>query len=138
MRLTKRRRTTRPDMNMTPMIDIVLLLIIFFMTVSQVSEIKQERETQLAKQKGSQEQTPTRLTINIMQDGELRVAGETVSFVALVSMVDQELARIGDPRLLTVDLRSDERGTSRMTNEVMRGLKQLGIRRIYMAVEAPE
>jgi biopolymer transport protein ExbD len=36
MRLTKHRRVTRADMNMTPMIDIVFLLIIFFMTVSQV------------------------------------------------------------------------------------------------------
>ena len=51
MRLSKHRRAGVPLMNMTPMIDVVFLLLIFFMTVSQVSQINRER-LRLPKEKG--------------------------------------------------------------------------------------
>ena len=90
MRLTKRRRSTRPDMDMTPMIDIVFLLIIFFMTVTQVSKVNKE-QLDLAKQKGSEDQQTATLTINVNADGEYRVAGNQVSLAQLVSLASQEL-----------------------------------------------
>ena len=42
-------------MNMTPMIDIVFLLIIFFMTVNQVTEVSKERLS-LPQVKGGEDQ----------------------------------------------------------------------------------
>ena len=92
MRLSKRRRSNRPEMNITPMIDIVFLLLIFFITVTQVSEANKER-IDLPKQEGSEEQDPSVLTINVMEDGELRLAGNPISVAGVVSVVDQELAR---------------------------------------------
>ncbi|MFV1967381.1 MAG: ExbD/TolR family protein [Pirellulaceae bacterium] len=137
MRLTKRRRTTRPDMNMTPMIDIVFLLIIFFMTVTQVSEVNKER-LQLPKLKGSQDQKRTTLTINVSQDGELRVSGRTMTIAGLVGMVADELQRLqGETSRLTVVIRADQRGTSRMVNEIVAALAKLRINLIRFAVEAP-
>ena len=69
MRLTKRRRTTSARINMTPMIDIVFLLIIFFMTVSQVTEVNRE-QLSLPKQPGAEDQKPAILTANFRADGE--------------------------------------------------------------------
>ena len=59
MRLSKRRRSTKAAMNMTPMIDVAFLLMIFFMTVSQVSKLNRE-QLELPRQQGTEEQEPAR------------------------------------------------------------------------------
>ncbi len=137
MRLTRRRRTTRPSMNMTPMIDIVFLLIIFFMTVTQVSEVNKEL-LNLPKLAGSEDQRPTVLTINVTESGDVRISGQSIDFPTLVSLVENEKLRLRDPRLLSVVVRTDQRGTSRATNEVVRTLAELGIGRVRIAVETPQ
>ncbi len=138
MRLAKRRRKTRPDMNMTPMIDIVFLLIIFFMTVTQVSEVNKER-LELARLQGTQDQQPATVTINVTREGQYRVSGRTVSLVQLVGLIGQELDRLGGNRQrLNVVVRSDERGLSRATNDVMRALSRLGVVRVFNAVESSQ
>jgi biopolymer transport protein ExbD len=125
-------------MNMTPMIDIVFLLIIFFMTVTQVSEVNKE-SVQLPTLEGSEDQKPTVITINVTQEGLLRISGETVTFPRLVGLIESERARLGgDPRRLTIVVRSDERGTSQMTNDVIRTLGQLDINRVRIAVETEQ
>ena len=43
---------------MTPMIDVTFLLLIFFMTVSQVSKLNRE-QLELPRQQGTEEQQPT-------------------------------------------------------------------------------
>ena len=134
MRLARHRRTTRPGFNMTPMIDIVFLLIIFFMTVTQVSEVNKE-QLDLPKLKGSEDQRPTVLTVNITADGDILISGKTIDFSTLVSLVESEKLRLGDARLLTVNLRTDQRGTSRTTNEVVKTLGELNIRKVRIAVE---
>jgi biopolymer transport protein ExbD len=135
MRLARRRRTTRPGFNMTPMIDIVFLLIIFFMTVTQVSEVNKE-VLDLPKLQGSEDQKATVLTVNITADGEIRISGRAIDFSTLVSLIESEKLRLGDARLLTVNVRTDQRGTSRATNEVVRTLGELDIRKIRIAVES--
>lgn len=138
MRLTKRRRSTRPDMDMTPMIDIVFLLIIFFMTVTQVSKVNKE-QLDLAKQKGSEDQQTATLTINVNADGEYRVAGNQVSLAQLVSLASQELNALGgDAGRLKVTVRTDQRSISRHTNEVMSALGRIGVVHVKNAVESPE
>ena len=42
MRLTKRGTTALPDLNMTPMIDVVFQLLIFFMLVPHMSQVNKE------------------------------------------------------------------------------------------------
>jgi biopolymer transport protein ExbD len=125
-------------MNMTPMIDIVFLLIIFFMTVTQVSEANKER-LKLPKLEGSQDQKRTTLTINVSQDGELLVFRRPVTIAGIVAMVTDELNRLnGETSRLTVVVRADERGTSQMVNEVVTALAKLGINQIRIAVEVPQ
>ena len=92
MRLTKRRAATQVRMNMTPMIDIVFLLIIFFMTVTQVSRINRER-LDLPKQPGADDQKPSMVTINVDQAGEILVAGTQYPLADLIAFVADELVR---------------------------------------------
>ena len=137
MKLSKRRRGTRHEMDMTPMIDIVFLLIIFFMTVTQVSKVNKER-LDLPEQEGVADQSPKVLTINVMESGDIRISGKTFSIDDLVGVINQELRRVGDnPKQLTVLIRADLRGQSGPVNEILPVLKRLGVEKVDFAVQVP-
>lgn len=123
---------------MTPMIDIVFLLIIFFMTVTQVSKLNKE-QLELPKLKGTEDQKPSVLTVNVTETGEIRVSGRTLSSGDFVSLVNRELRRVGDdPNLLGIVIRADQRGASAGVNAVVAALNKLQIQRVRIAVEVPQ
>jgi biopolymer transport protein ExbD len=138
MRLSKQKHRTTADMNMTPMIDIVFLLIIFFMTVTQVSEINKER-LPLPQQAGAEDQKPTAITININRAGDVIVSGNTISMAQLLTIVSQELAKVGDdPNRLNIVVRADRSGDSSMVNRIVTSLSRLQVSRIRIAVQVPQ
>ena len=138
MRLSKRRRAGVPLMNMTPMIDVVFLLLIFFMTVSQVSQINRER-LQLPKEKGDSEQQASVITLNVTEDGRVIVSGGEVSVARVLRIVVDQLDRLGnDPSRLTLVLRADERSDSTTVNRIVSGLAELQLNRVRIAVEAAD
>ncbi|MAV37867.1 MAG: hypothetical protein CMJ59_20710 [Planctomycetaceae bacterium] len=137
MRLSKRPGGRLLKMNMTPMIDIVFLLLIFFMTVTQVSRVKEER-LELPQQAGTRDKESSSLTVNIRQDGQLVMLGRVLQLDRLLGLVSEELARLGDdPRRLNIELRVDQRSESRAANEVAKALEQINVKRVSFAVEVP-
>ena len=137
MRLSKRSGSRLLRMNMTPMIDIVFLLLIFFMTVTQASRIKEE-QLELPQQEGSRDKETSSLTINIRQDGQLVMLGRVLQLDRLLALVNEELLRVdNDPRRINIELRVDQRGESRTANQVAKSLEQLNIKRVSFAVQVP-
>ena len=137
MRLSKRSGSRLLRMNMTPMIDIVFLLLIFFMTVTQASRIKEE-QLELPQQEGSRDKETSSLTINIRQDGQLVMLGRVLQIDRLLTLVNEELARVdNDPRRINIELRVDQRGESRAANQIARSLETLNIKRVSFAVQVP-
>ena len=123
---------------MTPMIDIVFLLIIFFMTVSQISKVNKE-QLDLPQLKGAKEQEPSTLTVNIKANGVVVISGKTTSVPQLVGIITDELLALGnDTSKLTVVLRADRNGISRTVNEIVTALGKLGITQVRFAVEATD
>ena len=137
MKLTKHRPRTIAEMNMTPMIDIVFLLIIFFMTVTQVSKVNKER-VDLPDQEGSMDQVDDPVTINIRKSGEIVVSGRVITVPVLVSLVADEVTRRGgDPRRIKIVVRGDAEGQAKTLNEITRALGKIEVQNIFMAVENP-
>jgi biopolymer transport protein ExbD len=135
MRLA-RPRENRLEMNMTSMIDIVFLLIIFFMTVNQISDQTNE-PLELSKQPGSQDQSQGAMTINIDAAGNIVVAGQTLSVIDLAAAVSGEVAAANDdPAAVTVIVRADRRGDCRSFNQVVGILARLDVSRVRFAVES--
>ena len=123
---------------MTPMIDIVFLLIIFFMTVSQVSKINREN-VELPKLAGAEDQRPTILTVNVTREGRIIVSGNTLSPPALVAVIVDQLDKLGnDPARLTVVLRADQTGDCRTVNQIVTALAKLQVNHVRLAVEVPQ
>src|SRR5690242_9987000 len=75
MKLSTFQKRKALDINMTPMIDVVFQLLIFFMTCSQVSEANREA-LELPKLKGTEDQANSELIVNIDQDGGLKLGAD--------------------------------------------------------------
>jgi biopolymer transport protein ExbD len=94
--------------NLTPMIDVVFQLIIFFLISSHLA--KQEAQMALPlpiADSGEQpaERDARRLTLNVLGDGRLLLAGHPVSAAELLTRLKEAAATAGEP--LEVRLRGD-------------------------------
>ncbi len=139
MRLRKVKRTYGCEINIAPLIDVVFLLIIFFMTVSQISRVEVE---DLALPEAEKGETPQRapagrFIVNVHKDGRIVVAGRTRSITALQGMLGRELEE-RSPEDLTVLLRGDQETRWEDIAEIMRVCAGRGIGRVRVAVTEPD
>ena len=87
---------SRPDrvmpIEITPMIDVVFLLIIFFMTTARFAQITRA-DLELPKEAGEQQETGEEagLVINVLADGSVMVGEATVSLAELETIVLEAL-----------------------------------------------
>lgn len=77
----------QPTLNLTPMIDIVFLLIIFFMVGTQFTEIERDIALQVPEvgEAGPQSSAPERRVINVFRDGSVSLDREVVSLSKLTN-----------------------------------------------------
>ena len=120
MRLPRRIRASSLGFNMTPMIDVVFQLIIFFLVSSHLA--KQESQLQLplpTANSGSKqiEDNLPRLTINVLADGTLLMLGHRVPGEELAVRLRDKLIDAGPD--LQVRIRSDREAPYRLVEPVM-------------------
>ncbi|MFT5525392.1 MAG: biopolymer transport protein ExbD [Pirellulaceae bacterium] len=120
---------------MTSLIDIVFLLIVFFMTVSQISEIKRAK-LDLPKLKTDGEQHQAELTINLDKKGTIMVGGGDLTIAQFHNLVQTEYANSNNT-MASVVIRADENCDSAFINQVVTTLGRVGIQYIRVAVEDP-
>ncbi len=139
MRLPLRERAASLGFNMTPMIDVVFLLIIFFLVSSHLA--KQEVQLELALPDAASGQDATddsrpRVTINVLAGGEVLLGGEPVDAEQLERRLQVETSTSG--RDLEVRIRSDRRVPYRHIEPIMLACARAGAWNVTFAVIRPE
>ena len=121
---------------MTPMIDIVFQLLIFFLVTAQMAE-QSRANLNLPKEQGEEttEREQAGLTINVLADGSVIVNDQTVSLEALDRMVDEAVRIAGGPDRLKPLIRADRSADSARLNEVFNRLSGRGLSAIRLATE---
>jgi len=114
-----------PDINMMPMIDVIFLLVIFFMLVSDVASIESNVNLELppAKMaKANLEAPPGRIVVNVLKDGSMQVMGKPCDFdkLRLMLMTESQLSRhLHDGRnRVSLLLRADTNAPSAMLRKI--------------------
>jgi len=133
-------REREATVDITAMIDVVFLLIIFFMTTAQVAQLTRT-EIDLPLERGDQQSTPDEagLVINITSSGEIIVASRIVGLAELEGIVLSEIRK--DPERpadqLKLLLRADRTVAALYLNRVVRLLNSLGVGAARLATEVP-
>ena len=129
-------RTTRRedlDLNITPLIDIVFLLLIFFM-VSTTFQKESQLRVQLPEADQQEQQQPERpLEIVISADGQYAVGGRTLSDNRLPSLLQALRQAAGDERDRPLVVRADARTPHQAVVRAMDAAAQLGLTRLSIA-----
>jgi len=122
--------------DMTPMIDIVFQLLIFFLVTAQMAQ-QTRAQLDLPKEQGEEEKQKeiAGLTVNVLADGSIVVNDQTVSLEALDRMSDEAIAVAGGPDKLKPLIRADRKADSTRLNEVFNRLSGRGLSAIRLATE---
>ena len=116
-----------PQLNLTPMIDIVFLLIIFFMVGTRFSEIEQQYDVELPTADPIEPMTsrPDAIIINVARDGNVAIGGEEVSLVNLKTRLENARKAYAEQAVL---IRGDSEGMYQAVVDVMNVCHQAKIR----------
>ena len=138
--VTARERKRTLDIEVTPMIDVVFLLIIFFMTTAQFARMTRA-ELALPLELGEQESVPQEagLVINITREGEIIVSDQSFDLAGLEQLVRAEIQLHSDspPQQLKLLIRADKNADSARLNQVVRLLQSLDVGSARLATEVP-
>ncbi len=139
MRVPNNLTRSSPGFNMTPMIDVVFLLIIFFLVSSHLARQEVEMELNLPDARTGQDTDPTelgrRIVVNVLPEGSMVVGGRSLDADALGEMIAYESRRgrvPGEP--LEVRIRSDRQAPYRTVEPIMRACARAGVWRVTFAV----
>lgn len=107
MRVPSRPHRRGLRFNITPMIDVVFLLVIFFLVTAHFVQHQEVDAVELpvATQTDDLEESPRRLVISILADRTLRAGGKDIAAEAFGTLLMQTID--GDPAGLEVRIRAD-------------------------------
>jgi len=123
----------QPTLNLTPMIDIIFLLIIFFMVGTKFSELERKigLEVPSVADSGVLTPAPAKRIVNVYSDGSLTLDREPVTLDQLTQTLAAAAAQYSG---LGVLIRGDAQGQSQRVAEVLNACKQAGIVELGISV----
>ena len=124
----------QPTLNLTPMIDIVFLLIIFFMVGTKFTELERKiglRLPEVVDKAKALTAAPQRKIVNVYQDGEIVLDQVPVTLEELQNRLAAARSQYDD---LGVLVRGDAKGEFQRIAEVLNACKQAGVRELGISV----
>lgn len=134
----KSRSNEEPDVNLTSLIDVVLLLLIFFMiTTSFVRETEINLRLPEASAEPASGETPEALEIMVTESGSYLVNGRQLVNNERRTLRAAIERLIGDDRSMPVQIRADANATHQAVVTAMDVTGQLGFVNINIATVMP-
>ena len=119
-----------PELDLTPMVDVVFLLIIFFMVSTTFITVESGLPVDLPDAQMSVAEPTNLPTVTVTKDGSIYFAGGNVQEAQLVELVRSEINRSGQT---TVVLRADREVPHGTAVRIMDLIKQAGAQRIAIS-----
>jgi biopolymer transport protein ExbD len=123
----------QPTLNLTPMIDIVFLLIIFFMVGTKFSELERKIGLRVPEVSRAEALTaaPEPRVVNVYRDGAISLDRKPVTLRELTQTLAAARSQYRD---LGVLVRGDAEGSFQSVAEVLNACKQADIRKLGISV----
>ena len=122
-----------PSINMTPMVDVVFQLILFFLLGTKFTEMERKIGLEIPRVTTASNlaAAPQRQIVNVYRDGALTLDGAPVTLEELGTTLDAARSRRSDPGVL---VRGDAQGQFQRIAEVLTACKQAGVRELGISV----
>jgi biopolymer transport protein ExbD len=122
-----------PQINLTPMIDIIFQLIIFFMVGSRFTEMDKKVDVKVptASQAANLPTAPTRYVVNVQRDGQLTFNSQPITLDSLVLELKTLRQTKSD---LNVIVRGDADGPLQNVAAVLTACRAAGVADVGIAV----
>jgi len=123
----------QPTLNLTPMIDIVFLLIIFFMVGTKFSELERKIGLRVPEVTNAEALTaaPEPRVVNVYRDGRITLDRTPVTLKELTQSLAAARSQYSE---LGVLVRGDAKGQFQRVAEVLNACKQAGVRELGISV----
>ncbi len=123
----------QPSLDLTPMIDVVFLLIIFFMVGTKFAEWERTIALNVPELSdgGALTDTPEARVVNVYSDGTITFHGEALS---LAELTDRLAALRAENPHLQVQVRGDRSSLLQHVAEVFQACKRAGVGELGLAV----
>jgi len=123
-----------PYLNMTPMVDVILNLLIFFMIGSRFVEDERQVDIQLPSVSQAQPLTapPREIVVNVYADGRMIVDQKPVSADGLENMLSVAHSRYADQAVL---IRGDGKGSYQSIMDVLSICQKAKIHKYSLATQ---
>ena len=116
--------------NVTPMIDVMIFLIVFFLAATNFAEIERQQDIELPATRSTGPLSTTldsTLIVNVKRDGQIYVAGQELSEKELEAVVRRRLEVFKSA--LRVEVRGDWRGSYGNVARVVAAIRKTGVSR---------
>jgi biopolymer transport protein ExbD len=129
----KTHQDEKPTLNMTPMIDILFLLIIFFMVGTKFTEIERKIDLEVPEVSDTQtpETPPQHKIINVYRDGSVTLDEEEMDLKQLESRLTSLRQQSSS---LSVIIRGDAEGAFQNVASVLSACRQAGVSDLGVSV----
>ncbi|MGI9013752.1 MAG: ExbD/TolR family protein [Phycisphaerales bacterium] len=126
--------------DLTPMIDVVMLLIVFFLTTAQFARMTRAAvDLPIERGEGGQAVEEPGMLVNLMKDGQIIIDDKLIDLVVLKRIVTEEIRQSHNNQasMMKVLLRADRDLPSERLNQIVWTLQQMGVGQIRLATEVP-
>ncbi len=129
----KTHRDEETSLNLTPMIDIVFLLIIFFMVGTKFTEMERKiaLEVPTVRTDSTLSPAPEKRVINVHRNGSIDLDDRPVTLAQLKQHLASARAQYAD---LGVIVRGDGQATHELVSRVLAACEESGVRKMGVSV----
>lgn len=127
MRIPRQKTATGASPNMTPLLDMMFILIIFFLATSRFQQEERDETIQLVKSRSTLPITPVTdlLVINIDREGNRTVDGKPRNLEEVETLIRDRLRERPETEVV---VRADRRALVRYLDETLEICHRLGIK----------
>lgn len=130
------RRRSPPEINLTSLIDVVFLLLLFFMVSATFEKLgRLQVELPQAEPNVEQEQPPDRITVTVDVDGQFFVNDQELVNTDIETVKRALIGIAGERRDLPIVISADGRAPHQAVVTVMDAASQIGLARVSFAIK---
>jgi biopolymer transport protein ExbD len=129
-------RRSPPEINLTSLIDVVFLLLLFFMVSATFEKLgRMQVELPQAQPNVEQEQQPDRITVTVDTEGQFFVNDRELVNTDIETVMRALVSAAGERRDLPLVISADGRAPHQAVVTVMDAASQIGLARVSFAIK---